>query len=181
VTIIFILGRSEKHGRAVIGKTYCSVLLQLPTIYINKKTLVQPVRRLKFTGKAFRNLLAVTFIMLFWNLSGSWETEMKNSIDSKKPANSHKAPGILKKLLCGLFILLLGTMLWVYSTKPQDNSDDYSAYFYQMNSELQRNKIGRPVIVLDLDRVEAKAYCSIKLSHRYQISPLKRIVKICYA
>jgi D-serine deaminase-like pyridoxal phosphate-dependent protein len=38
--------------------------------------------------------------------------------------------------------------------KPADHSGDYSDYFASINKELQRNGIGRPSIILDLDRVD---------------------------
>lgn len=53
-----------------------------------------------------------------------------------------------------LTILFLGTILLVF-LKPKDRGVPYSEYFKSLNLELKLHGPGKPVVLLDLDRLDS--------------------------
>ncbi|WP_406600507.1 type III PLP-dependent enzyme domain-containing protein [Leptospira sanjuanensis] len=56
-----------------------------------------------------------------------------------------------KKILVGIPILLF---LLILAIKPGDNGKPYSPYFQNLNEELKENGPGKPIVLLDLDRLD---------------------------
>ncbi|EMY69786.1 alanine racemase [Leptospira vanthielii] len=53
-----------------------------------------------------------------------------------------------------IYILLIAAIVLVYVIKPKDDGSAYSDYFYKINKELKENGFGKPVVLLDLDRLD---------------------------
>ncbi|MCX8125436.1 MAG: alanine racemase [Spirochaetes bacterium] len=49
---------------------------------------------------------------------------------------------------------IIGAIVLIIALKPGDNGKPYSTYFANLNTELKNNGPGRPVILVDLDRLD---------------------------
>ncbi|TGL80508.1 alanine racemase [Leptospira yasudae] len=56
-----------------------------------------------------------------------------------------------KTILVGIAILVF---LLIFAIKPGDNGKPYSPYFQNLNEELKTNGPGKPIVLLDLDRLD---------------------------
>ncbi|MBM9546952.1 alanine racemase [Leptospira sp. 201903074] len=50
--------------------------------------------------------------------------------------------------------ILLTLIILVFLIKPKDEGSTYSQYFSEINNELKENGLGKPVVLLDLDRLD---------------------------
>lgn len=51
-------------------------------------------------------------------------------------------------------IILIAVITFVYVIRPKDEGSAYSEYFSKINKELKENGFGKPVVLLDLDRLD---------------------------
>ncbi|MCW7493584.1 alanine racemase [Leptospira sp. 2 VSF19] len=61
---------------------------------------------------------------------------------------------MLKVRKSHLWFFLLFIVAFVFVIKPKDKGSSYSEYFSTMNKELKKNGFGKPVVLLDLDRLD---------------------------
>ncbi len=54
-----------------------------------------------------------------------------------------------------MFWFLFVLILFLFFAKPKDNGSPYDDYFSALNQELKQNGPGRPIVLLDLDRLDS--------------------------
>lgn len=62
----------------------------------------------------------------------------------------------LRKIQISVFLVLV--VAFVFLIKPKDEGSFYTEYFSKLNSELKTNGFGKPVVLLDLDRLDENLF-----------------------
>ncbi|MDV6236247.1 alanine racemase [Leptospira ellisii] len=83
------------------------------------------------------------------------------------------------------FAAILLAALLLFWSKPKDKGEPYSPYFKSLNEELKRNGPGKPVVLLDLDRLDGnldllKSRLSPPLRYRVVVKSLPSLDLLRY-